>query len=137
MDTQTEMNRNWSEEVKKLSESAYLKMEKGITYSVLFLDEGGAEYERKPFPGQSGTPRRAVDFRVKVTGGGMVGKEQVWTVTKALRKDSVWGMLSTLFEKSKKAAGFVVDVTATGDGKEKKYHIKQYNDLLFLRNQGL
>jgi hypothetical protein len=133
METQTQVNRNWTEEEKKLSDgSRYFKPQADTAYSVTFLDEGSSEYERKPFDGQS-NPKKAIDFAVRCTGGGMVAVEQIWTVTKGAGvKTSLYGMLVTLFSRNGgKSTGLTVDVAATGKDKDRRYQIRQYNDLVF------
>jgi hypothetical protein len=133
MDVQGNLNRNWTDEEKKLSDgSKYFKPQADTAYSVTFLDEGSAEYERKPFEGQS-NPKKAIDFCVRVTGGGMVATEQIWTVTKGAGvKTSLYGMLVTLFARNGgKSTNLTVDIAATGKDKDRRYQIKQYNDLVF------
>jgi hypothetical protein len=124
----TENMRSWIDEEKKLNEGGtFFKMVKETPYEVTFLDEGGPEY-KKTFDGKEKT---RVNFRVKVSGGSYQNSEMVWSVSKVEGKRSVWGMLTTLFVKAKQSTGVVIHIRATGDLRDRKYDIKEYNDHLF------
>lgn len=128
MEQQTNMN--WMEEAKKLTDGGvYFKLVKDTPYTVVFLDEG-RQYE-KLFPEQK-EPKTCIDFKVRVTGGGLLGKEMVWTITRGQGvRTSLFGKLAQLFSRNGCATGLSVDVVAVGDAQARKYEIKQYNELLF------
>jgi hypothetical protein len=123
---------NWQEEEKKLGESGGASLNKAmkvdVPYAVTFLDEGS------PFSDTyEGVTRDKVVFRVRVTGGGMVGEELSWFTTKTRRRDSLYGMLTTLFAKAGKAMGMTVNCVASGSNKDRRYQLKEYNDLIFAK----
>ena len=117
-----ETTRNWNEEKKHVDEAGnknWFKPESEVSYQVLFLDEGGVDYQRE-FEDRVLTQ---VDFHVKVTGGGLVGVDHVWTLTKG-GPDSLFGKLVDKFVKGGQAKGCVVEVTAVGSGKNRRYLVR-------------
>lgn len=125
MDTEneaTETLRNWTEEkvkVDELGSKNWFKPESKVSYQVTFQDEGGADYERE-FDERTITQ---VDFKISVTGGGVVGEAYTWTITKG-GPDSLYGQLVNVFAVNKMAKGVTVEVTAVGDGKSRRYLVK-------------
>jgi len=114
--------RNWTDEKKHVDEAGnknWFKLDNEVSYQVLFLDEGGPEYQRE-FEERVLTQ---IDFKVKVTGGGVVGVEHCWTVTKG-GPDSLFGKLVAKFVEKGKATGTVVEVTAVGSGKNRRYLVR-------------
>jgi hypothetical protein len=121
--------RNWGtelENVNAMKQSKYVRLKTGVPYAVTFLDEGGVDY---PTEFDNRTTTR-IDFKVRVLGGEYNNEDMVWSVTKGGR-DSLYGKLCKLFSSRLKAAGYTVHVIAQGEGKEKKYSLKEFNDLLF------
>lgn len=122
METETETIRNWTEELETVNEMGsknWFKPESQVTYQVVFQDEGGPE-NKKEFDERTITQ---VDFKVKVTGGGSVGVDHTWTITKG-GPDSLFGQLTKIFEGLGKSTGANVEVTAVGDGKSRRYLVR-------------
>jgi 6-phosphogluconate dehydrogenase (decarboxylating) len=119
---QTEM-RDWNkekEQVDAIGMKNWFKPEPRVNYQVTFLDEGGPEYERTFEDERTITQ---VDFCVRVTGGGVVGQEYTWTVTKG-GPDSLYGQLVEVFVKKGKAVGCTVEVDVRGEGKQRRYFVR-------------
>ena len=125
----TEQQLNWKDEEQKLgtggvSFNKTLKVD--TPYSVTFLDEG-TQYEDE----YQGQKRQKLAMKVRVTGGGIVGDDMSWYITKSKRRDSLYGMLVTLFNRAGQAKGVTLDVVATGSNKDRRYGIRQYTELVF------
>jgi type I restriction enzyme M protein len=56
----------------------------------------------------------------KLPAPGILAEEMSWFVTKSKRRDSLYGMLTTLFAKNGQAKGLVLDVVATGNMKDRR-----------------
>ena len=122
METENETLRNWTDEMKTVNEMGsknWFKPESQVTYQVVFQDDGGPEI-KKEFDERTITQ---VEFKVNVTGGGVVGEAYTWTITKG-GPDSLYGQLAKIFEGRGKAAGASVEVTAVGDGKSRRYLVR-------------
>jgi hypothetical protein len=132
METQTTV-RNWNDELKK-SESAsnFLKMKANVPYSITIVDEGTDS--TKDFQERKVTQ---VNFNVKVTGDGMVGQPCVWSVTrevggKAVGPDSLWRKLAKIaVANGERLMGMTIDIRCEGEGRDRKYLVKQFSDLMF------
>lgn len=121
MNEQTNV-RNWMDEKKMvdaIGKVNWFKPENEVTYQVTFLDDGGPDYTRE-FEDRTLTQ---VDFRVMVTGGGVVAAEHSWSVTKG-GPDSLYGKLVGLFASRGKAVGVTVEVTAVGEGRSRRYLVR-------------
>jgi len=118
----TETLRDWTDEkvkVDELGSKNWFKPESKVSYQVTFKDEGGGDYERE-FDDRTITQ---VDFKISVTGGGAVGVDHTWTVTKG-GPDSLYGQLVGVFAERGAATGATAEVTAVGDGKSRRYLVK-------------
>lgn len=124
---ETKTNTNWNkeyEEVKQRGSGNYLRVESEIPYKITFLDEGSADYEHE-FEDRV-TVRR--DFRVKVSGGEYNTEELTWSLTKG-GPESLYGMLVKLFSNAGQATGVTVNVKARGEGRQRRYTIKEFEAL--------
>ena len=129
MEADTTLERDWTRELVEAQErmgGKWFKAEDGIFYHVTFKDEGGAEYIQT-FDGKELTK---VDFQVEVNGGNYNGEQIIWSLTKG-GLDSLWIKLATLFTENKGAAGYTVNVKANGEGRQRRYVVKEYNELTF------
>jgi hypothetical protein len=108
------------ETVKEMSKGDWFKAESDVEYIVKFLDEGGEPIE-KVFEDRAITQ---VPFKVKVTDEENNSKECTWTVTKG-GDDSCYGKLVAMFQKKGKATGVTLLITAVGDGKSRRYLVKE------------
>ena len=114
----------------ELSSGTFFKPKAGVPYEVLFIDGGGPIYEKAFKVGDAAKKRQ--DFKVKVRGGEYAEKELTWTQTIG-GKDSLYGKLTALFgawqKSGKTVRGSLIHIGCTGDGKDRKYQIIEYNNL--------
>jgi hypothetical protein len=121
--------RNWQTELNTVNTKAnkkYLRIKSNIPYTIVVLDEGGPDYT-SDFEDK---PQDRIDLKVKVTGGEYKSEELTWSLTKG-GKESLYGKLVNLFVKNGHDTGYTLHIVAEGEGKSKKYQIKEYNDLMF------
>lgn len=129
MDTKTETTQvNWDDEYEEVEARIggnWFKPEAETTYEIKFLDEG-KDLEPKTF--DDGRTVHQRQFKIQV------GEEEYdWSLTKG-GTESLYGMLVALFKQSGRASGLVVHVRASGDGKNRRYTVKEFNDLQFLND---
>lgn len=121
------MSRDWDKEMENLATtSKYFKPMAGKTYEIEFLDEGGEAYEQDY---DDKTFKRR-DFQIRVNGGGYKKEEKTWTLNMS-GKNSLYGMIVTVFKHLKQSIGVTIHLKAEGEKLERKYFIKEYNDLQF------
>ena len=121
--------RNWQTELELVNmkkATAYLRLKGQIPYTVTFLDEGGAAYQAE-FDDRL---LDRVNFKVKASGGEYTGQELTWSFTKG-GPDSLYGKMVTLFVRNGKSTGLTIHIVGEGEGRTRKYQIKEYNDLVF------
>lgn len=128
MEADTTM-RDWSKELVEAqmqTGTTWFKAEDGISYEVRFTNDGSPEYTQD-FDGKELVK---VDFKVVVSGGSYDKTDCIWSVTKG-GSDSLWIKLAALFTNNMGAIGYIVNVKAKGDGRQRRYIVKEYNDLTF------
>ena len=126
---ETQKTIDWMNEEKLLGSGDVLfnkALKVDTPYNVTFLDEGRAFTET-----YEGVIRDKIVFKIRVTGGGVVGEDMSWYITKTKRRDSLFGMLATLFARAGQAKGLTLNVAATGTSKDRRYSVKEYADLVF------
>ena len=121
------MSKDWNKEYEDLSSTGnYFKPEADKTYEIEFLDEGTEPYEHQ-YEERTFTRR---DFKIRVNGGGLKNEEKVWTLNQG-GKSSLYGMIVALFKHAKQSIGVKIHLKAEGEKLERKYFIKEFNDLQF------
>lgn len=126
---QTGIIRDWNkekEEVDAVQSQMWFKPKSNTAYKITFLDDGSEEYQAI-FDEKSLT---RIDFMVSVAGGEYKGDTLKWSVNKG-GKESLFGMLVYVFCHVGGAKNNIVDVAANGEGRNRRYVLKQFNDLVF------
>jgi len=124
--TQTDL-RDWKSELENLKETGnWFKPQTEVPYKILFLDEGGEHYEKE----YEGRTSDRIDFQVRVSGGEYNKNDLTWTMTVGGRK-SLYGMACRVFAAKGKATDEVLDMSCSGVGRDRRYTLKQFSDLMF------
>lgn len=126
--------RDWSKEketVDAVQSTLWFRPKSNTPYKVTFLNDGGPDYTTE-FDDRTLT---RVDFEVKVSGGEYNGDQLKWSVTKG-GKESLYGMLVYVFAHVGGALNNMVDVAANGEGRNRRYTVRQFNDLVFSQTEG-